>query len=433
MAVSFSYKTNVRGLAFVFVAIICAHFCFVLNSKAVPQKNEQKSSEIQQIVAPQQVAALTPTYVDGPKIRYSSDGHPVLPDLKDVELEQSQGKYLVKDGSRTAFLTLDPELQDSSEALLKKYTVPWGAIVAIEPKTGKVLVLSGHSRQEPESKTVALRSGFPAASLFKLVTASAAIEQAGLSAEDEIKFRGGTYTLSRGNYLPSAKADKKTMSLGSALGKSCNPVFGRIALTELERGTLETYAANFGFDSIIPFELPLEQSHFYMEDDDYARARTAAGFGDVTTSPVHAALFTAAVANQGEMMRPYVVQNITKQNGVSEYTARPSVFKKALLPSTAKELLHAMTFTVTEGTAKKQFCALKKTRYGDITVAAKTGTLSGTNPKGLYTWFVAAAPVEDPKIAIATLVINPGNARVKAGELGRRFLETYFKSETWEE
>ena len=89
-----------------------------------------------------------------------------------------------------------------------------------------------------------------------------------------------------------------------------------------------------------------------------------------------------------------------------------------------RELLKMMAMTVSDGTARRQFRRSRILRKMDI--AAKTGTLSGTSPKGRYYWFVAAAPVDDPEIAIATLVIDPGGARINGSGLGRQFMERYF-------
>ena len=365
--------------------------------------------------------------------RYTRDASPEISYelLKQRELKDEG--YIIKAGEHAISLTLDPELQQAAEHLLRLHAVPWGALVAIEPKTGKVLALAGHSTVEPDGENVATRATFPAASLFKLITASAAIEQAGLGADDSISFRGGNYTLSRSNYQPSARSDRRSMTLAAALGKSINPVFGRIALVELEKGTLETYANNYGFNVPVPFELPAEMSRFEVADDDFERARTGAGFGNVTISPLHAATITATIANRGQMMRPYLIDKVRDAQGNTEYTVTRRVFKHAVLPPTAAELLEAMKSTVTDGTAKRQFLALRNTKWGDVDIAAKTGTLSGQNPKGLYLWFVATAPVNDPKIAIAALVIDPGTARIKGSALGRKFLEQYFKSAMWEQ
>jgi membrane peptidoglycan carboxypeptidase len=174
--------------------------------------------------------------------------------------------------------------------------------------------------------------------------------------------------------------------------------------------------------------VPLQQSTFTVGYYNYDIARTAAGFGSVFISPVHAAMIAAAVGNDGKMLRPYLIDRIEDARGSVTYQSRPTVLKSSVMTSTAEELLHIMKSTVETGTARKHFARFR----GGATfpVAAKTGTLSGTNPKGLYHWFIATAPVANPSIAIATLVIDPGNARVKAGALGSRFLQYYHALET---
>jgi cell division protein FtsI/penicillin-binding protein 2 len=259
-----------------------------------------------------------------------------------------------------------------------------------------------------------------------MITAAAALERGGLSTHEPVRFRGSDYLLSRWNYLPNSKLDRRVMDLSTALGKSCNPVFARVALQNLDTPILERYAVNFGFNSEIPFDINVQTSRFNLEGDNYDLARTAAGFGEVSISPLHAALITAAIANSGKMMKPYVVDRIVAADGKLEYQAQSSSLRYPILSSTAQQLLEMMKETVESGTAKKHFTKLRKSTFRDIEVAAKTGTLSGDNPKGMYYWFVAAAPADEPEIAIAVLVIDTGGGRVRGTSLGKELLEHYF-------
>ncbi|MFN8389140.1 MAG: penicillin-binding transpeptidase domain-containing protein [Bdellovibrionota bacterium] len=375
------------------------------------------------------IAPSTPTRPEAPEPRltFHPSGYPVLESLDSLDYIDETHSYAVDKSGNKVFFTLDPDLQLKARSLLQQYTVPWGAIVAVEPRTGRILALASYSAREPNGPDVATRATFPAASLFKLVTASAAIEKTGMSGNDLIYFRGGNYTLERFNYLPDARLDRRSISFAEALGRSINPAFARVTLNSLSAPTLERYASNFGFNQALPFDGPVDVSHFSRPTDEYETARTGAGFGDVTLSPLHAAVITGTIANKGVMMRPFVVDRVVDASGVVKYQAHYSPVRASILGSTAHELLSMMESTVDIGTAKRQFVKVRNPFLKNVSIAAKTGTLSGDNPKGLYHWFVAAVPADRPEIAIATLVIDPGNARVKSSALAREVLEHYFR------
>jgi cell division protein FtsI/penicillin-binding protein 2 len=345
-----------------------------------------------------------------------------------VELNGTEGdKFVITDSSGLKhYMTPDPELQNKAMGILAQHKVPWGILVAIQPITGKVLAFASYSQLEKHAEKMITRATFPAASLFKIITAAAAVEQAGLSSNTKINFRGGNYTLNKSNYIPDKKRDKRTMSLSEALGRSINPAFGRVSVLNLTPYLLQRYAKLFGFDSNVSFEFPVEQSTFTVPDSQFETARTGAGFGDVFLSPLHAALITTAIANGGKMMRPYIVDQSIDSQGKVKYTSNPSLLRSTVLRSTAAELIEMMKKTVTDGTARKHFHRKKHNILDSISIAAKTGTLSGTNPKGRYHWFVATAPTQNPEIAIASLVIDPGTARINGTGVGRIFLEYYF-------
>jgi len=373
-------------------------------------------------------AAVTCKSSECVELKFDTAGYPHLGVLKE-SYDSVGGRFFVRDQfSRRVILTLDQQLQSEAEKVLRDNNVPWGAIVAINPHDGRILALAGYEQGRGRASEIATRADFPAASLFKIVTAAAAVEVGGISAEDIVHYRGGDYTLTRYNYLPDSRLDKRAMSVGKALGKSCNPAFARVALNEVSPETLLNYAEYVGFNGGVPFDFPAGESSTRISNDNYEFARTAAGFGEVLISPLNAALMGASVANRGAMMRPHLIDRIVDANGRVQYQAEPTVIRYSMLKSTAEEILKMMEMSVSEGTAKRQFSRMKQANLRDLRIAAKTGTLRGDNPKGVYHWLVAAAPVERPTIAIAALVIDPGNARINGSGIGRIFLERYFKS-----
>ena len=339
----------------------------------------------------------------------------------------SDGKrfYEVLPSGDKVALTLDAKMQSDAEDLLRSYGLPYATLVAIEPSTGRVKAIAGYSNVISKGVNLTAQSTFPAASLFKMITAAAAVEKVGVNTNTPVYYRGGTYALGPHNYLPNSKKDRMMMTLGQAMGKSCNPVFARVALNYLSPNTIKQYASNFGFGKRLSYDFPVNVSTLSLSPDNYSFARTAAGFGDAYISPVHAAAIVAALGNQGVMMRPYIVDGVVVGPGKVKVLDNMKVMQQVVNPSTSDEILTMMQATVTDGTARKHF-KIASPDLRSITVAAKTGTLKGKNPEGVYHWFAAVAPVNNPKIAISALVIDSGRARVNGAGLGRRFLEKVF-------
>lgn len=311
--------------------------------------------------------------------------------------------------------SLDEALQEYAQSLVSKTPAPHVAAVVMDPSTGRILALAGKSISV---KDIVLHSGFPAASLFKVVTTAAALEKNSIIPDSLIPFRGGTYELGENNYRPHATRDNRIMSVAEALGRSCNPVFGRIALNYLNPTTLRYYANAFGFNTTLGFQTTINDSKAYIPNEDYELCRTAAGFGDVYISPIHAAAIMSGIANGGNLPTPYFVDQVINNTGDVLYKTKPRAIQRMMTTETADNLLQMMIYTTTVGTSKREFNG--KTRF---TTSAKTGTLKGTNPKGLNNWFIGAAPSNAPKAVVSVIVVNPTGVSSKASHLGRLLLE----------
>jgi penicillin-binding protein A len=350
-----------------------------------------------------------------------SSGHVSLSSLPKFNTEiNGQAAGLNKKGE-LVYYTIDSQLQEYVNSLITSSDAPHVAIVAMDPKTGNVLAIAEKS---PTISDLSLYSGLPAASLFKVITSAAALELNKLSPYSPIYFRGGLYSINKGNYLPNPRKDKRWMSFEEALAKSCNPVFGRIAMQHLSPNILRQYVDRFGFNNSIGAELPLEESKALIPADEFNLSRTGAGFGDVYISPVHAASIMSAIANDGLMPRPRIVQKILKNDGAIVYQANQQQITRIINKETAEKLLDMMKATTRIGTSRKEFMKKGKPVL-PVSVAAKTGTLSGSNPKGTNYWFIAAAPANNPKIAISVIVVSSGFTRSKASAIGRKVIEEY--------
>jgi cell division protein FtsI/penicillin-binding protein 2 len=317
-------------------------------------------------------------------------------------------------------------LQNAAHKALLRHKVSTGAIVAINPETGKILALASTGSSADENPT-ALRSTFPAASIFKIITAAAAIERAGLDEHSVVPFRGGNYTLNKYNYLPNKKRDGRRIMLGEAFGKSCNPAFARIALKSLDSSMLFDYAEAFSFNRIIPFELSVGESLFSKPSSPYSLARTSAGFENSFISPLHGAMISASIVNQGKTMRPILVENISSVDGIELFSAEPQMLQQSVLPSTAKHLLSMMEYSSEMGTARKHLKKLREKSGKRFRVVGKTGTLSGKSPEGRYHWFVGASQSSPEPIAIASLVIDRGDSRINGTGLAKSFLQEAYE------
>lgn len=357
------------------------------------------------------------------QVRRTQAGRIVLAGIPSFSLGQTAKAKGLSDNNESIFYTINSDLQNYADKLVAHTRAPHVAVVAMDPNSGRILALSGKSTLLKEP---ILHAGFPAASLFKVVTAAASVERGGMYPLKEIGFRGGLYTLNQGNFRPDSSKDTLSMTAAEALGRSCNPVFGRIGLLYSNPRIIREYAKAFGFNSVLSFEAPLPPSSAYIPENDYEFSKTCAGFGTVTLSPIHAATIMSAIANGGMLVSPSFVERIYSANNKLLYESKPSLIQRAMHPDTAAILLQMMEYTTTVGTSKREFARNKQNRLKNIRVAAKTGTLRGDNPHGLNHWFLAAAPIEHPKIALAIIVIDGGSLDSKPSHIGRLILEKYF-------
>ena len=343
--------------------------------------------------------------------------------------EVVEDRIVSKFGERVQIVyTLDPVLQEKITSLFERYKVPYGAFVALSPKTGRILAMVGYSEKDGPDQRLALRATYPAASVFKLVTAAAALEKGKVEPETVINFSGGLYSLSPRNWTDNPRKDKNKITLADAMGKSCNVAFAKVALRWLEADDLLRSAEHFGFNNSINFEFPVQQSKVYVENNEASMAKTAAGFGNVTLSPIHGAMMAAAIANDGRMVEPRIVEKIFI-DGREAYNFGKKEGLAGFSQITAEKLRQMMQKTVTNGTARHAFYTRRGKAYlKDMVVGGKTGSLEGHDPQGDYSWFIGMAPLDDPEIAIAALVINRPVWQIKAPFVAREGLLTYFNN-----
>ena len=200
--------------------------------------------------------------------------------------------------------SLDQGLQQALLDALNPAHARYIAIVAMEPATGRILAMVSHDRLEPD-RNPCFESRFPAASVFKIVTAAAAMENCQLTLDAPTYYSGRKYTLYKSQLKKKKNRWSNRVSFKKAFAESVNPVFGKIGQHCLGQDNLKRYGEAFGFNRAFPADLPLPPSHLSIGTEPYQWAEVACGFNRQTTlSPLHGAMLAAALVNRGRMMAP---------------------------------------------------------------------------------------------------------------------------------
>jgi len=341
-------------------------------------------------------------------------------------LQAGQPDGLLPNGSRVA-LSLNEELQAQIFDLFRRFDPLYGVFAAMEPDTGRVVALVGYRRGGESDPWLPLKAIYPAASLIKVVTASAAIERGNISPQDEISYRGGIYGITRGGIHARDGRGIPKMTLEEAIARSANAVFGKVAVNNVGGPVLEEYLAKFGFGVKIPFDLPVEASHAQVPREEFELARTGAGFGEVYVSPLHMAMIMSAIASGGAMPRPVLIDRIEDRDGMPLYESSPVKWRDTVLPDTANAVVRMMVKTIEIGTSHRTFGTPERTPLlNDMDVAAKTGSLSGWTPSVHFEWFAGVAPVGSPRLALSALVVNDNRAKIKGSYVGKEAFNSFF-------
>jgi cell division protein FtsI/penicillin-binding protein 2 len=311
--------------------------------------------------------------------------------------------------------------------VMQKYRVPEAGVVALNPKNGDVIAYASYLA-EGQKFDVNARAEAPAASVFKVVTGAALVEKGGLNSKTEQCYRGGHSAIEASELRDDPSRDKWCATLGIAMGRSLNVVFGRLAQKHLTPEDLTEVGGAFGFGASVPFAIKNEAPQINIPDEPVEFARTAAGFWNTSLSPLAAASLAQTVANDGVTLRPRIVRAIKSgSETVWESSGEPVVVRRAMKPETAEQVTQMMLNTVSDGSAYKTFHDRKGQSFlPGISVAGKTGTLTRHKENRHYTWLIAFAPAEDPEIAVAALIVNTPRWVIKAPDLARDVLRSYF-------
>jgi peptidoglycan glycosyltransferase len=317
-------------------------------------------------------------------------------------------------------LTINWALQNSLDHFLKTQGNHIGAAVVIETATGNVLALAQGRLPKMwlANSHTSLYPNFPAASLFKTVSAAAAFEEAYFSSNQRITLPTGCQHLrENGAWWQELTGPKNIyqLTLKEAFGESCNGYFAKLGINHLGLDLINKYAQRFKWGQRVPADFTTYASPIEMPNplttSMQVAGRYAAGFGNVGLSAVHAAWIYLALANQGQA-KPLQIFANTPQKAAPNISAIEQL-EQIVKPETSVQLREIMAATVQGGTARGAFGS-KKYRHLQQRVGGKTGTLTGQNPLGLTTWFVGMMPLDKPEVVVATVSVTEDRWVVKA-------------------
>ena len=344
----------------------------------------------------------------------------------------------------TVVLSIDHELQQIAADALGERA---GSVVAIEPSTGRVLamvstpsfdpnLLATHSSSEVLSyyqsveadstkplsnRAIAGDQYFPG-SVFKLLVTAAALESRKFSAESEFEnlpeiqlpLSTAIVTNSGGRLCGLGE----TVTIETALVLSCNVPFAELGLA-LGEGAIGDMADRFGFEATLEIPLAVTPSRYPRGMDQAQLMLSSFGQYDVRVTPLQVAMISAAIANDGQLMTPQLVDEVLANDLRVLDEFEPSVYSTPMSKRTANELRRIMVEGVQNGVASQG-------QVTGIPVAGKTGTAETGIDDGRSFWFTGFAPANDPKIAVAVVVEGDaadGTGNSVAGPIARAVLE----------
>ncbi|KNB51651.1 peptidoglycan D,D-transpeptidase FtsI family protein [Streptomyces caatingaensis] len=325
--------------------------------------------------------------------------------------------------------TIDPKAQKAAYRALSKYK---GAAVAIEPTTGKILamvstpsydpsVFSGESTKDQKAwqklekdpdkplSDRAIKELYPAGSTFKILTAAAALDHGlytDINAPTDSPYPWNLPDTVTPMKNENESAPCRNASLKVAMQYSCNNVFAKIA-AELGQDKMRETAEKFGFDKELFMPVSVTKSVYPDKLNRPQTALTGIGQGSLAATPFQIAMMTAALANDGKLMKPYLVDKLRAPDLSTVEQHKPEEMSQAVSPETAKKVQEMMEFTAKEGTGKSAL-------IDGVTVGGKTGTAQHgvNNSKIPYAWFVSYAKQADGSPVAVAVFIDPEGSGV---------------------
>lgn len=313
-----------------------------------------------------------------------------------------------------------------------------GAVVAIEPKTGRILALVSTPSYDPnllssndDSEIIANYEALNAdelqplvnraisgdlyhpGSVYKLVTAAAAIESGAAKPSTEFS-NPASLTLPQSSAV-MRNSDQQTCgtgekaSLETSIIYSCNIPIAEMAM-DMDAKEVPKMAREFGFGQDLA--IPIEVTPSVAPDplDKAQVALSSIGQLDVRTTPLQVAMVSAAIANGGKLMSPQLVDRVIAPDLRVEHEVKPELFNEPISADTASAISGMMEKGVSDPTGFARLSAIDGVRVAGKTGTAQTGRDANGNDLPYTLWYTGFAPVEDPEVAVAVVIANGGGA-----------------------
>jgi peptidoglycan glycosyltransferase len=323
-------------------------------------------------------------------------------------------------------LTIDPNLQQVAWDALGNNS---GSVVALDPKTGAILAMVSKASFDPNALAVhdtkAVLSAYQAlnadpadplanraiagdlytpGSVFKLVVASAAIDSGQFTADSEFPNPGSLTLPGSSSVITNSEGGScgggATVSIATALRLSCNIPFAELGLA-VGYDAINAKAKEFGFGSSLDIPMGTTPSVYPQTDSDAQQMLSSFGQASVRVTPLQIAMVSAAIANDGTLMQPTLIESILAPDLTVRQQLQPTVYNTPMTSETAETLTQMMISAVSNGVGGNA-------RISGVNVAGKTGTAENGEGDPYTLWFTGFAPAEDPQVVVAVVVENGG-------------------------
>ena len=373
---------------------------------------------------------------------YSSKGKTGVEAAENFELQKVHNEVLQRINSilkkepiqgNDVVLTVDMDIQSIAGNILGNKK---GAIVVMEPSTGRILALQAYPDFDPntvaqnweflkddeDSSLVnrATQGLYPPGSTFKVITALAALQYYNDWKDFTYECTGEAVFENKVIHCYNNRVHG-TVDMKKAIATSCNCYFAELG-KRVGAENIRKKAEDFYFNENYPFVLAHSTSQVALQkkSEENEIVETAIGQGKTLATPLHMAMIASAIANDGIMMKPYIVDHIQYYNGDISKTTVPEKLKQIISVEEADIITDMMISCVAEGTGTAAQI------YG-VDVAGKTGTAENATGSD-HSWFIGFAPANDPKIAVAVMIENAnqgGSATPIAGKVLQAALQKY--------
>lgn len=346
------------------------------------------------------------------------DENTAINEIKNLVIKNSIGNDIK--------LTIDHSLQEKTRNLLKGKK---GSIISMNPKTGEIYSMVSlpdfdtsnlkenwkNIVEAPDSPLFnrATQGLYPPGSIFKIISSAAILENGQINRDytctGNTKIDG--YVFSDYNEKAHGNIDLK-----QALAKSCNTYFAEKSIL-IGKDNLGSVAENFLINKPIDFSFPVKKSVFDYKNNlgETQIAASAIGQGEVLVTPLNMLLTTSAIANQGQIVKPILVDEIINKKGKRVKNIETEILSNPINSIIANEIKEMMIEVVKTGTGRK--ASIK-----NVKVAGKTGTAQNVSKKD-HSWFVGFAPADDPKIAVVVMLEEEGSTGgVTAAPIAREII-----------